>query len=660
MTKNEAKKRIERLRREIDHHRYLYHVQDTQEISDAAHDSLKNELEQLEDQFPDLVTPDSPTQRVGGEPLPEFIQHQHRTRMLSLRDVFEAGELKQWEKRNQKIVPGAYEYFVELKIDGVAVSLIYEDGALVVAATRGDGLVGEDVTHNIRTIDAVPLSLRKPISGRVEVRGEVYILKEDFERMNAERAQSGEATYANPRNIAAGSMRQLDPGVAAMRPLRFFAWEITDGVELKTRDEEYAVLQELGFAVPPGAKTYSSLEGVGEYIAEQEGKRLKYPFLVDGLVAKINDLSVSSRLGIVGKAPRGSIAYKFAAEEATTVVEDIVVQVGRTGVLTPVAHLRPVKIAGSTVSRATLHNIDEIQRKDVRVGDTVIVRKAGDIIPEVVQSLPKLRVPGAKAFSMPTECPVCGSDVTRADGEVAIRCMNPQCFSMQRERVLYAVGKSAFDIEGLGERIVEQMLQAGLIEEVPDLWELTEGDVLQLEGFAEKSATNLIQEIQSHKEISLSRFLIALGIPHVGVVTAQDIARTFGTLERVRSADAQELERVEGVGNKVAHAIVSYLNREDVVRVIERYSQLGVRVTEEAHGGALAGKTFVFTGSLAGITRDEGKQLVVAAGGRVASAVGKTVDYVVVGDDPGSKADKAKQMGIPIITVDEFKKLIAS
>ncbi|MEX0650364.1 MAG: NAD-dependent DNA ligase LigA [Candidatus Andersenbacteria bacterium] len=659
MKKQEADERIKKLRHEIDHHRYLYHVLDEPEISDAALDSLKKELQDLEDEFPELQTPDSPTQRVGGQPLPEFEQVSHTTRMLSLQDVFDIDDLKQWEKRNQKIIPGSYEYFVELKIDGVAISLMYEDGRLQSAATRGDGLVGENVTHNIRTIEAIPLFLRKHSSGRVEIRGEIYILKADFKRLNTQRAKEDLPLFANPRNIAAGSIRQLDPAMAAKRPLRFFAWEITEGVPIKSRQEEYALLRELGFAVPPNARLCKSLIEVKEYIDAEEKKRLKQPFQVDGLVLKINDLSITTRLGVVGKAPRGSIAYKFAAEEATTVVEEIVVQVGRTGALTPVAHLRPVQVAGTTVSRATLHNIDEVQRKDVRVGDTVIIHKAGDIIPEVVQSLPALRPAGSKPFRMPKRCPVCNSPVAHEEGGVVIRCTNSQCFSQQRERILHAVGRVGFDIEGLGEKIVEQMLQEGLIEEVPDLWELTEGDLQQLEGFAEKSANNLVTEIHSRTQISLGRFLVALGIPHVGVVTAQDLARTFSTLDRLVSVTPEDFERVEGVGAKVATAMYQYLHSKEMQHLLKRYEQVKVRIVPEKKNGPLSGKTFVFTGSLGEMTRDEAKQLVIRAGGRVASTVGQQVDYVVVGEDAGSKGKKAQELKLHILSPEEFRKLIA-
>lgn len=658
MTPPQATKRAAQLRAEINRHRYLYHVKDVQEISDAALDALKHELVQLEEQYPDLVTPDSPTQRVGGEPLPQFRQVQHQARMLSLQDVFRREELEQWEERNRKIVPGTYAYFVELKVDGVAVSLIYEDGRLVTGATRGDGSVGEDVTHTLKTVEAIPLQLQDPLPGRVEVRGEVYILKRDFERMNVARAAAGEKLFANPRNVAAGSLRQLDPAVAAGRPLRFFAWEITSGVPVTTREEEYRRLQELGWPVPPEAVRYDSLGDVWDYLQQEAKRRLQRDFLVDGVVLKINDLALSRRLGVVGKAPRGSIAFKFAAEEATTLVEDIVVQVGRTGVLTPVAHLRPVQVAGTTVSRATLHNADEVQRKDVRVGDTVVVRKAGDIIPEVVQVLTKLRPARTKAFVMPQRCPMCGAAVERAVGEVAYRCTNPTCFPVQRERVLHAVARAAFDIEGIGDKVVEQLLQEGLIEDAADLWQLTEGDLLPLERFADTSARKLVHAIQARRKIPFARFLVALGIPQVGVVTAQDVAQEFGTLQRFRGATREELVALSGIGERVADEIVRFMHDSATKRLLQKYTDAGVVVQRAAPGGPLHGKVFVFTGSLPDMTRDEAKQLVMARGGKVAAAAGAQVDFVVVGDEAGSKAKRARALGLTILTPADFASMI--
>ena len=658
MTKTQARSRIQQLRTEIEHHRYLYHVKDTQEISDAALDSLKKELTDLETQYPDLISSTSPTQRVGGQPLPEFKTVPHDPRMLSLEDAFSLGDLAAWQTRNQKIVDREFEYFIELKIDGVAIALVYEDGHLVQGATRGDGTTGEDVTQNIKTIEAIPLKLRNAPTGRLEIRGEVYILKDDFAALNRKRESQGLALFKNPRNSAAGAIRQLDPKLVAERPLRFFAWEITSGLPLKTRAAEYETLQELGFAVPPDALVATDLKKVAAFIDQEAKRRDKRPFLVDGAVLKINDLAVANRLGIVGKAPRASIAYKFAAEEATTTVEDIVVQVGRTGALTPVAHLAPVDVAGTTVSRATLHNADEIKRKDVRVGDTVIIHKAGDIIPEVVKVLPRLRPPKAKSFRFPSKCPVCDSPVTRDPDGAIYRCTNSQCFPQRREQIIHAVGRSGFDIEGLGDKIIEQLMQAGLIEDPADLWELEVGDLTPLERFAEKKAENIIAEIQAKQKISLTRFLVTLGIPNVGTITAQDIAREFRTLKKIQSATQAQFAAVEGVGEVVAESLAAFFADSKNQELITRYQKHGLTVTPAKSGGPWQGKTFVFTGSLDDMTRDEAKQRVQERGGKVASAVGPDVAYVVVGTDPGSKAAKAKQLKIRTLTPAQFKKML--
>jgi DNA ligase (NAD+) len=658
MNKTQAQKRIEQLRQEIEHHRYLYHVKDMQEISDAALDSLKHELFQVEENYPDLITSNSPTQRVGGQPLAKFKQVSHKTRMLSLQDAFTREELDQWHTRNNKIVSGKYEYFIELKIDGVAVSLIYSDGQLQQALTRGNGTVGEDVTLNIRTIEAIPLKLSQKTSGRLEIRGEVYLLKKDLDKMNKSRQKQGEPLYANPRNIAAGSIRQLNPKIAAGRHLRFFAWEITEGMPLKTRQEEYSALQQLGLPVPPKAKTFASLEEAWKYLKKQESKRQKHPFLVDGAVIKINKLSLSKRLGIVGKAPRGSIAYKFPAEEATTIVKEIVVQVGRTGALTPVAHLEPVLIAGSTVSRATLHNADEIKRKDIRVGDTVIIRKAGDIIPEVIKTLPKLRAEGTRPFVMPKKCPVCNSDIIKEGKGIVLRCTNVDCFSQQRERIIHGIGKHGFDIDGLGDKIIEQFLQEGLIEQIPDIWFLKSGDLINLERFANKKADKLITEIESHKKITLSRFLVALGIPNVGTVTAQDLAREFRTIDKIQQASIDKLLAVEGIGEKVAKAIISFFNSKNTKQNIKRFSDAGIAITTEKATGPLHGKTFVFTGSLTDMTRDEAKQRIISLGGKVTSTPGQTTDYVIVGKDAGSKAKKAEALDVTLLTPSQFRQML--
>ncbi len=658
MDKNKASKRINKLRQEIEHHRYLYHVKDTQEISDAALDSLKHELHRLEQQFPDLITPDSPTQRVGGEPLKKFKQYNHRIRMLSLQDAFDYEELKQWETRNKKIINQDYDYFVEPKIDGVAVSLIYQDGKFKKALTRGDGTTGEDVTHNIRTIESVPLALRRKIAGRLEVRGEIFINKKDFLRMNKKRSLSNQTPYANPRNIAAGSIRQLDPQAAADRPLRFFAWEITDGIPLKTRAKELDLLIALGLPVPPDSKKLSSLKAVWNFLEKLGKKKNQYHFQVDGAVIKINNLNYAHRLGVIGKTPRGSIAYKFAAEEATTLIKAISVQVGRTGALTPVAKLKPVSVAGTTVSRATLHNAEEIKRKDIRAGDTVIIRKAGDIIPEVAKALKKLRPPQTKKFEMPSHCPICGTKAIKQSGGTIWRCPNKNCFPRQHARILHAISRQAFDIEGLGEKVVEQLIQKGLIEDAPDLWQLKTGDLEPLEGFAEKSAQNIISEIQSHKNIPLNRFIVALSIPQVGTVTAQDLANEFGSLKNFQQATIDRLQSMSGIGEIVAQDVYKYLNSDYSKRLINKYLKAGIIVTGFQTKGPLKNKLFVFTGSLPDLSREEAKLLVQTKGGKTGSTISKNVDYLVKGENQGSKLKQAQKLGVKVLTPTQFKTMI--
>ncbi len=660
MTRDQAVQRLKKLRLEINRHRYLYHVKDTQEISDGALDALKHELETIESAYPDLITSDSPTQRIGGKALTQFKQVPHKTRMLSLQDAFSWEELIQWEERNQKFIPSIFEYFVELKIDGVAVTLIYQDGTFSQAATRGDGLTGEDVTHNLRTIQDIPLTLSLPAKGRVEIRGEVYMLKKDFTDFNRRRIKNGEKEYANPRNFAAGSIRQLDPKLTARRPLRFYAWEITSGGKVTTRQKEYQLLRKLGFPVPPEAKLYRTLKSLWLYLEKEEKKRLHRPFLVDGAVIKVNNLELSQRLGIVGKAPRGSIAYKFSAEEATTIVEDIAIQVGRTGALTPVAHLRPIQIAGTTVSRATLHNADEIKRKDIRIGDTVVIHKAGDIIPEIVKVLPRLRPRGAKPFKMPAKCPVCRQAVVKEKEGVLYRCANERCFPMIRERIRHAVGRSGFDIAGLGENIIEQLLQAGLIKDPADLWQLKTGDLLTLPHFAEKKATNLFYEIQAIKKITLARFIIALGVPNVGAVTAQDLAGEFHAIEKLKMASKQKLLAIDGIGDKVADGIIDFFRSKDTLALLNKYTKNGLVVMRTKSSGRLHGKTFLFTGSIPGMTREEAKHRVQTAGGKIASEVGKNVSFIVIGDKPGNKVKRAQELNIQTLTVKSFMKMIVT
>lgn len=672
MKKPEAKKRIEKLRAEINHHRYLYHVQDRQEISDAALDSLKHELTQLEEQFPDLVTPDSPTQRVSGAALAGFQKVQHRQRMYSLNDVFSDEEITEWEERLKKQLGTATppEYFAELKMDGLAMSLTYEDGLLRVAATRGDGFVGEDVTQNIRTIESVPLrleldhvkdaALRRRIHERVEVRGEVIMHIKTFEKLNAELLAKGEETYANPRNLAAGAVRQLDPKITASRELVFYAYDIPTELGLGTHAEVHALARTLGFKVVEQekiAKTRKELASFLTHIAEQ---RERFAYHSDGVVVSVNHLATYKKLGYVGKAPRGSIAYKFPAEQATTVVEDIVLQVGRTGALTPVAHLKPVQVAGTTVSRATLHNADEIERLDVRVGDTVIIQKAGDIIPDIVQVLPALRPKSAKKFVMPKTFQ--GSPVVRKEGEAAHYAVDKNLPERQRAALYHFVSKKAFDMDTLGKQTIDLLLQRGLIRDAADLFSLTAEQLLELPGFKEKKAQNIINGIQEKKkQIPLAKFLYALGIRHVGEETAQVLARAFGSLEKIGAATEEQLEAQHDIGGVVAASIAAYFHEAETKRLLKKFHTAGLRFAAPAKTRTtpLTGKTVVVTGTLAHFTRDGAHDAIRAAGGDVSSSVSSATHLLVAGENAGSKLAKAKKLGVRVIDEAAFQKFLA-
>lgn len=665
MTKTQAKIRIEKLKKEIEHHRYLYHVLDRQEISDAALDSLKKELFDLEQEHPDLITPDSPTQRVGGKPLEQFAKVQHSSRMLSLNDAFGEEDVLAWEKRLRRIdEKSKLTYFAETKIDGLAMSLIYENGVLKVAATRGDGFVGEDVTHNIRTIQTVPLRLHEiaALKGvkRVEVRGEVYLTKKTFEAINKQREKDGEPLFMNPRNTAAGSIRQLDPTLAAARDLRFLAYALMTELGQTTHHEEHALLEQMGFYTDPDTKRCNSLEEVLKYYRAVGKKRDTLPYQIDGVVVTIDSNALFDRFGVVGKAPRGAIALKFPAEQATTVVEDIQVQIGRTGALTPVAHLRAVQVAGSTVQRATLHNIDEIKRLGVNIGDTVIIEKAGDIIPDIVQVLTNLRTGKEKAFRMPKNCPVCDSPTKQPEGEVAYYCTNPQCFGQQKERFYHFVSRRAFDMDGLGPKIIDQLLDQGLISTPADLFDLKEEDLTPLARFAEKSAKNTIAAIQNAKRVSLSRLIYALGIRHVGEQSAIALADHFHSFEKLREATQEELQAIPDIGPVVAESILAFLKDEHYTVFLDALLKTVdvVPPVVSTKTTAISGKTFLFTGSLTQMTRDEAKEKVRAAGAKIISSVSKNLDYLVVGEEPGSKLSKAQKLNITVLTEEEFLRLV--
>ncbi len=682
MSKTQAKERITKLRQLIDKYRYEYHVLDKQEVSDAVNDSLKHELYELEQQFPELITKDSPTQRVGGKPLPKFEKVTHLSPMLSMEDVFSFNEFTAWQERLLKIREGnRLDYYAMLKIDGLAISLVYENGILLTAATRGDGKIGEDVTSNVKTIDSVPLSLREPTDkelrniennfhlsttalekirqrqGRLEIRGEVYMPKKAFDRMNSERKKLGQETFANPRNVAAGSIRQLDPSIAASRPLQFFAWRVQDDLGEKTQAAGIEILKAYGFR-PSVGRYCAHLDEVKKFFDEYAKKREKLDYWIDGVVVRVNDNAAFRELGVIGKTPRGLVAFKFPPEETTTRVEKVEWFVGRTGALTPVAVVAPTFIAGTTVIHASLHNADEIERLGLKLGDTVVLTKAGDIIPKIIKVLSELRTGKEKAVSIPKKCPICDSPVERRSGEVALVCTNKKCYAMERENVLHAA--RAFAIDGLGDKIVDKLLNAGLIKIAPDIFLLQPGDFLGLEGFAELSAKKLYDQIQSKKTIDLDRFIIALGIRHVGEETAFVLAQAFGSIEALAKASNDELLNVPDVGDTVAGSIHEFFNSALGKRMLTHFKEVGVEVKEaKAIKRVLNGKQFVVTGTLEKFGREEIKEKIRLLGGNVSGSVSKKTDYVVVGENPGSKADDAKRLNVKILSESDFLRMIS-
>ncbi|MFA6132294.1 MAG: NAD-dependent DNA ligase LigA [Patescibacteria group bacterium] len=669
MNKAEAKVRIEKLRDSINHHRYQYHVLDRQEISDAALDSLKHELYKLEQEFPELITTDSPTQRVGGKALEKYEKIKHKTRMLSIEDVFTPDEFVDWyHKTAEKIGKLKMEVFCMVKLDGLAISLRYEDGVLKTAATRGDGEIGEDITSNIKTIEAVPLRLqdigskfdvRNPSKGELEVRGEVFFPVKEFEKFNKQTEKEGKTAFANPRNAAAGSIRQLDPRITAGRGLSFFAWDLVTDIGQKTHDKEWEILSALGFKTNPEGGLVSSVPEVNEFWNKMQKRRGKLDYWIDGMVVRVNDNTAFERLGVVGKTPRGLIAWKFPAEEVTTVVEDVEWFVGRTGALTPVAVVKPTWLGGTTVKHASLHNFDEIERLGVKIGDTIIIYKAGDIIPKIKGVLKEMRPKNAKNIQLPDKCPVCGSPVKRSEGEVAVICSNRRCYAQDRERVLYAA--RAFGIDGFGPQTVSLLMDNNIVASPPDLFTFSIEDLLGLERFAEVSSNKLVEEIQAKKKIPLSRFIIALGIKNVGEETARDLATHFGTLEKFIEASKEKLLTVPQIGEVVAESIVSFLSEDHNKKMIEEYLENGVTIMPETapkNNLPLSGQTYVLTGSLSSMSRDEAKEKLRALGADPIESVSKKTTGVIVGEEPGSKYDKAKKLGVKILSEAEFIKLI--
>lgn len=660
MNKEEAKERIEKLRELIEKYRYSYHVLDKSLVSDEVNDSLKHELQELENRFPELVTVDSPTQRVGGKPLEKFEKVTHSQPMLSLTDAFSAEEMGEWETRNQKIASDKFNYFAELKIDGLAVSLIYENGKFIRGATRGDGRVGEDVTQNLKTIEAIPLKITAiaptfKIPNRLEVRGEVYMPVETFQELNIKYKKEGKALLANPRNAAAGSIRQLDPKITAERKLSFIAWDLI-GVKKRTHQALHEELRTLGFKTITENKYCKTLEDIEHFKSHIEKEREKLPFQIDGIVAVINDNNSREKLGVVGKAPRGMIAYKFAPEEATTIVEDIQVQIGRTGTLTPVAVLKPVLVAGSTISRATLHNEDEIRKKDIKIDDTVVIHKAGDVIPEVEKVIKELRSGKEREFHFPKKCPQCGGKVIREEGKAAYKCQNKNCYTIKRRAIYHFVSRPAFDMAGLGPKILDKFMEEGLIKDAADLFKLEKGDIEPLERFAEKSAQNIVDTIQEHKEIDLSRFIYALGMPNVGEESVYDLAEKFETIGKLQKASLEEIDSIRDVGSVVAKSIYSWFQDKNNLEFVKRLMKAGVRINSKVktQSSKLDGMTIVFTGGLEHLTRDEAKNLARKNGADVSESVSSETSFVVAGTEPGEKYENAQKLGVKIINEKDF------
>ena len=670
LTKTEATKRLATLRQAIEEYRYEYHVLDKQSISDAALDSLKHELTLLETQYPDLITPDSPSQRVAGKPLPEFKKVRHTERMFSLADVFSIDELQEWDARWKKLRPQSpTKYLADLKLDGLAITLRYENGLLTQAATRGDGFIGEDVTQNVKTIEAIPLKLRlekipaalrrRVQTSAIEIRGEIVMLKKDFESLNKQQIKLGQPVFANPRNVSAGSIRQLDPAISASRKLSFFAWELMTDLGQRTLTESYDWLRQLGIPVNPKATTCATIDEVAAVYQRIQDQREKLPFWIDGIVVKLDDRRLYQELGFVGKTPRAAAAWKFAAEQVTTVVEDIVVQVGRTGALTPVAHLRPVEVAGTTVSRATLHNADEVARLDVRIGDTAVIQKAGDIIPEVVQIVERLRPAKAKKWIMVTRCPVCEKPVSRTEGEVIHYCTNRACPARQRENLYHFVSRRAFDIDGLGPSTIDTLVDENLVHEPADFYVLKKEQLVGLPLFADKKAENLITAIHQRKKVSFDRFIFALGIRHVGEETGRTLASEFATLPALMACSKEKLQAVADVGTVVAKSIAEFFADTHHRQAVERLAkQVTLIASERPSAGELSGKTFVVTGTLNSLSREEAHEAIRRSGGKVTSSVSAKTNYVVVGTDPGSKATKAKQLGVRILDEQQFIELV--
>ena len=693
-----AQKRIEKLKEQIKHLNYQYFVLDKSEVSEAVRDSLKKELIALEAEFPEFITPDSPTQRVGSALSGRFAKIRHTTPKKSLADAFSAEEIEEWAKRIQKLVPGEkLDFLCELKIDGLNITVQYEKGLLKRGLTRGNGVTGEDVTHTLKTVESIPLSLNEPVD--LEVSGEVFLPKESFARVNAEQVKKGLEPFANPRNAAAGTIRQLDPRVAAGRRLQAYFYELgqhnleqasqirqtsrTDKTSRphkkpprhktpRTQQETLELLLDLGLLVNKKFVHKSSIQAVNKFCNQWPAKRDQLPYEIDGIVIKVDSLAHQKKMGHTAKSPRFMVAYKFPAEQASSQILDIIVQVGRTGALTPVAVLKPTFVAGSTVARATLHNQDEIDRKDVRIGDTVIIQKAGDVIPEVVEVLPKMRTGHEKKFRMPKKCPICGSPAIKPESEAIQRCSNPECAAIQREKLIHFVARPAFNIEGLGKKVIDQLIAAGYLRDAADIFQLNQEGLLDLDLFKEKRTENLLTAIQNAQNVSLNRFLFALGIRYLGEQTSYDIARYLTShysighsLDKLSSTGQrltfEELNHLDGVGEKVAASVHQWFQNPKNQQLLQKLDQVGVKIKPSVTNltsQKLAGSSFVLTGTLESLTRSQAKEKIKALGGKVLSSISPKTDYLITGENPGSKFKKAKELGIKTLSEKEFLEML--
>lgn len=658
----EKQKRIEELRQLLNQYNYEYHVLDQPSVPDAEYDRMMNELINLEEENPELKTDDSPTQRVGGPPLEGFQKVEHRVPMLSLGNAFGEDDLKDFDRRVRERIGENFSYVCELKIDGLAVSLIYEDGVFVRGATRGDGTVGEDITQNLKTIPAIPLRLKENVS--MEVRGEAYMPKPSFMKLNEAREKNEQDLFANPRNAAAGSLRQLDPKIAASRNLSIFVYGVgtVEGKEISAHSSGLDFLKDLGFKTNPEWKRCDTIDDVIDYIGGWSEKRPDLSYEIDGIVVKVDALSQQEELGFTAKSPRWAIAYKFPAEEVVTKLLDIQLNVGRTGVVTPTALLEPVLVAGTTVQRASLHNEDLIREKDIKIGDYVVVKKAGDIIPEVVSVLEERRTGDEKDFSMPEQCPECKSDLVRLEEEVALRCINPKCPAQLREGLIHFVSRNAMNIDGLGERVITQLFREELIHDVADIYQLTHDQLIELERMGEKSVSNLLEAIRVSKDNSLEKLLFGLGIRHVGAKAARTLAQQFGSMDSLVQASIEDLEAINEVGQKMADSVVRYFQNEEVHQLIDELKDAGVNmvykgpkpVAVEEIDSVFAGKTVVLTGKLEQLSRGEAKKKLEEQGAKVTGSVSKSTDLVIAGEDAGSKLEKAESLGIDVWSENRF------